>query len=162
MSSKRQALRADVQEEIQNRLMQGDWRPGARLSIDGLARDLDVSPTPVREALAALERSELITYQPLKGFVVAPPLTAEQIGELIDARLVVELAAFTRAFGTWQALLDDLCGPTPSTRGSPNRSRASPNRTTRSSTRISRPTTPSTKPFSATRATTTWRRCAMC
>lgn len=108
MSSKRQALRADVQEEIQNRLMQGDWRPGARLSIDGLARDLDVSPTPVREALAALERSELITYQPLKGFVVAPPLTAEQIGELIDARLVVELAAFTRAFGTWQALLDDL------------------------------------------------------
>ncbi|WP_129661764.1 GntR family transcriptional regulator [Rothia uropygialis] len=108
MTSKRQALRADVQEEIQNRLMQGNWRPGSRLSIDGLARDLEVSPTPVREALAALERSELIKYQPLKGFVVAPPLTSEQIDELIDARLVVELAAFTRAFGDWEALLKDL------------------------------------------------------
>ncbi|MBK0332904.1 GntR family transcriptional regulator [Brachybacterium sp. MASK1Z-5] len=108
MSSKRQALRADVQEGIQNRLVQGNWRPGARLSIDGLARELEVSPTPVREALVALEHSGLIEYQALKGFVVAPPLTPQQIDELIDARLVLELAAFTRAFGRREALESDL------------------------------------------------------
>jgi DNA-binding GntR family transcriptional regulator len=108
MTSKRQVLRADVQEGIQNRLVQGNWRPGSRLSIDGLARELEVSPTPVREALVALERSGLIEYQALKGFVVAPPLTAQQIDELIDARLVIEVAAFTRAFADWQALLEDL------------------------------------------------------
>lgn len=108
MSSKRQALRADVQEGIQNRLVQGNWRPGARLSIDGLARELEVSPTPVREALVALEHSGLIEYQALKGFVVAPPLTTQQIDQLIDARLVLELAAFTRAFGQWDALVRDL------------------------------------------------------
>lgn len=108
MASKRQVLRADVQEGIQNRLVQGNWRPGSRLSIDGLARELEVSPTPVREALVALERSGLIEYKALKGFVVAPPLSAEQIDELIDARLILETAAFTRAFHDWEALLEDL------------------------------------------------------
>ncbi|MFE5774462.1 GntR family transcriptional regulator [Brachybacterium sp. NPDC056505] len=108
MASKRQVLRADVQEGIQNRLVQGNWRPGSRLSIDGLARELDVSPTPVREALVALERSGLIEYKALKGFVVAPPLSAEQMDELIDARLILETAAFTRAFAEWEGLLEDL------------------------------------------------------
>ncbi|PWH07178.1 GntR family transcriptional regulator [Brachybacterium endophyticum] len=108
MTSKRQVLRADVQEGIQNRLVQGNWRPGSRLSIDGLARELEVSPTPVREALVALERSGLIEYQALKGFVVAPPLTPEQIDELIDARGLLEGAAFTRAFAHWDALVEDL------------------------------------------------------
>jgi len=31
--------------------MDADLQPGTRLSIDGLSRDLEVSPTPVREAL---------------------------------------------------------------------------------------------------------------
>ncbi|MFC0676203.1 GntR family transcriptional regulator [Brachybacterium hainanense] len=108
MSIKRQVLRAEVQEMILDRLTQGQWRPGARLSIDGLARDLEVSPTPVREALVALERSGLIRYQALKGYVVAEPLTGEQIGELIDARIVLEVAALTRAFRDWDALVAEL------------------------------------------------------
>jgi len=108
MSVKRQVLRAEVQEMILDRLTQGTWRPGARLSIDGLARDLEVSPTPVREALVALERSGLIRYQALKGYVVSEPLTSEQIAELIDARVVIETAAMTRAFSHWEALTADL------------------------------------------------------
>lgn len=110
MTGKRQVLRADVQEGIQDRLVQGTWRPGSRLSIDGLARELDVSPTPVREALVALEHSGLIEYQALKGFVVAPPLTPDQIDELIDARVVLEVAALTRSFTAWESLREDLRG----------------------------------------------------
>ena len=87
-----------VQLQILQRLLEARWPPGARLSIDGLARDLEVSPTPVREAMVSLERSGLVEYVALRGYVVAPMLDAEQMTELLDARLVVETAALGRAF----------------------------------------------------------------
>ena len=39
--------------------------PGERVNIDALARELDVSPTPVREALARLEADGLVRKRPL-------------------------------------------------------------------------------------------------
>src|SRR5699024_384705 len=57
MAVRRQVLRAEVEELILQRLLESRWAPGSRLSIDGLARDLEVSPTPVREAMVSLERS---------------------------------------------------------------------------------------------------------
>lgn len=105
MAIKRQVLRDEVQAMILAGLTEGRYRPGSRLSIDGLARDLEVSPTPVREALVALERSGLIEYQALRGYLVAAPLTPEQIGELIDAREVLELAALERALDGDEAAL---------------------------------------------------------
>ena len=38
-------------EILRNRIHTGDYAPGARLNIDALARELGVSPIPVREAL---------------------------------------------------------------------------------------------------------------
>src|SRR5689334_11529046 len=49
---RRQMLADDVYEAIKTMLMDHTIRPGARISIDGLARDFQVSSTPVREALA--------------------------------------------------------------------------------------------------------------
>jgi DNA-binding GntR family transcriptional regulator len=86
----RRALRDLVYDRIINLLMSGELEPSARLSIDTLARDLEVSPTPVREALANLERTGLVTREALKGYRVAAPLLPEQIAELFDARLVLE------------------------------------------------------------------------
>lgn len=108
MVVRRQVLRAEVEELILERLLRTQWAPGARLSIDGLARDLEVSPTPVREAMVSLERSGLVEYVALRGYVVAPPLDAEQMTELLDARKAVEAAALDRAFENWEALLADL------------------------------------------------------
>ena len=68
MAVRRQVLRAEVEELILQRLLEARWPPGARLSIDGLARDLEVSPTPVREAMVSLERSGLVEYVALRGF----------------------------------------------------------------------------------------------
>src|SRR5699024_10807268 len=89
MAIKRQVLRAEVEELILERLLESRWSPGSRLSIDGLARDLEVSPTPVREAMVSLERSGLVEYVALRGYVVAPMLDVEQMTELLDARKVV-------------------------------------------------------------------------
>src|SRR5690625_4925552 len=91
------ALRAGIHSKLLDRLTTGRWNPGAHLSIDGLAREFDVSPTPVREAMVALERTGLIKYRAKRGYIVAPPLNSAQIRELTDARLVLEKAALSRA-----------------------------------------------------------------
>lgn len=89
----RKGLRDRVYDLILDMLMTADIAPGARLSIDALARDLKVSPTPVREALVQLERTGLVVREALKGYRVAPPLADEQLEALFDARLVLECGA---------------------------------------------------------------------
>lgn len=86
-------LRDRVYDRVLEVLMGHDVEPGMRLSIDGLARSLGVSPTPVREALVQLERTGLVTRQANKGYRVSPPLAGEQLEALFDARLIVESGA---------------------------------------------------------------------
>lgn len=108
MAIRRQVLRAEVEDLILDRLLESHWPPGARLSIDGLARDLEVSPTPVREAMVSLERSGMVEYVALRGYVVAPMLDRGQMKELMAVRKVVECAALSWAFDDYEALLAEL------------------------------------------------------
>ena len=71
---RRQMLADDVYEAIKTMLMDHVIRPGARISIDGLAREFQVSSTPVREALARLESEGLALKEPLKGYRATPLL----------------------------------------------------------------------------------------
>lgn len=86
-------LRDRVYDRVLEFLMGHDVEAGMRLSIDGLARTLGVSPTPVREALVQLERTGLVTREANKGYRVAPPLAGDQLEALFDARLIVESGA---------------------------------------------------------------------
>ena len=86
----RRGLRDRVYELVLDTLMSPDIEPGARLSIDTVARDLHVSPTPVREALVLLERTGLVTREAHKGYRVSPPISDGQLEALFDARLVLE------------------------------------------------------------------------
>lgn len=83
-------LRDRVYELVLGMLMSPDIVPGSRLSIDTVARDLNVSPTPVREALVLLERTGLVTREAHKGYRTAPPFSDGQLEALFDARLVLE------------------------------------------------------------------------
>jgi DNA-binding GntR family transcriptional regulator len=80
----------DVHEAIKARIMDHAIAPGARVSIDGLARDLGVSPTPVREALARLESAQLVVKEPLRGYRTTPLLTPGQLADLYRLRLLIE------------------------------------------------------------------------
>lgn len=60
----RPSLSDDVYEAIKALIMNHAIAPGSRLSIDQLARDLAVSPTPIREALARLESDGLAVKEP--------------------------------------------------------------------------------------------------
>lgn len=94
---KRKVLRDTVYDSLIDLLMSGEVAPGAALNIDGLAQQLGVSPTPVREALVHLERTGLVTRAALRGYRVAPPLSPDQIAQLCDARILIEVGALELA-----------------------------------------------------------------
>jgi DNA-binding GntR family transcriptional regulator len=78
------------------------------ISIDGLAREFRVSPTPIREALVNLEHTGLVTRTAMRGYRVAPPFNTDQVGLLVDARTVVELGALDRALRRRETLVPAL------------------------------------------------------
>jgi DNA-binding GntR family transcriptional regulator len=57
---------------LRDRIHSGEYQPLDRLNIDGLARELGVSPIPVREALRRLEAEGWVQFRPNAGAVVAP------------------------------------------------------------------------------------------
>ncbi|MEO8244740.1 MAG: GntR family transcriptional regulator [bacterium] len=77
-------------ENIYERLMSLEIAPGARIAIDALSRELDISQTPVREALSRLEREGLVRKAHLIGYSAAPQLTRKQFDDLYDFRLLLE------------------------------------------------------------------------
>lgn len=86
----RRSLVDDVYDRLIELLMQEDVEPGSRLPIDALARAWNVSQTPIREAMARAEEAGLVVREQLRGFMVAPPLTAEEFEQLIEMRLLIE------------------------------------------------------------------------
>jgi DNA-binding GntR family transcriptional regulator len=79
-----------VYDNIYDRLMALQIAPGARIAIDALARDLDVSQTPIREALGRLEREGLVRKAHLIGYSAAPQLTRKQFDDLYRFRQLLE------------------------------------------------------------------------
>lgn len=93
LAVEQRGLRDHVYDSVLQLLLGGSVDPGARLSIDVLARDLGVSPTPVREALVQLERTGLVSREARKGYRVAPPLEPTELSQLFDARIMLEVTA---------------------------------------------------------------------
>ncbi|MQA97720.1 MAG: FCD domain-containing protein [Streptosporangiales bacterium] len=58
-------------QTIRGEIREGRLRPGTRLTLQELAADLDMSYTPVREALRQLQAEGLVEYRPHHGTVVA-------------------------------------------------------------------------------------------
>jgi DNA-binding GntR family transcriptional regulator len=104
----RRALRDGVYDAILELLLDGSVAPGASLGIDALARQLGVSPTPVREAMVQLEHTGLVTRAALKGYRAAPPLSTGAMSELVDARTVLEIAAVKGAVPMSKSAVQEL------------------------------------------------------
>ncbi|MGI5147865.1 GntR family transcriptional regulator [Plantactinospora sp. CA-294935] len=94
--ARRTTLADDVYESVRTLVMDHAVAPGERINIDALARRLEVSPTPVREALARLESDGLVRKRPLAGYTAAPLLTRAEFDELVEMRLILETASARR------------------------------------------------------------------
>lgn len=85
----RQTLTERVYEKLLKGICSGELPPGEKLVIDDLARKMEVSITPVREALRRLQREGLVTEVPYSGMQVSQ-LSIEEVRELFAIRGVLE------------------------------------------------------------------------
>jgi len=83
-------------EILRDRIHTGVYAPNARLNIDALARELGVSPIPVREALRRLEAQGWVRFKPNAGAIVSP-LDATSWEQTMVALAVLEGAATAEA-----------------------------------------------------------------
>jgi DNA-binding GntR family transcriptional regulator len=60
---KRAKISSAVVEHLHREIFEGRLRPGDRIDVHGVAAELGVSPTPVREALSLLARDGVISSQ---------------------------------------------------------------------------------------------------
>lgn len=74
---------------LQERIVDGTYGPGVRMSQGGLASELDVSRTPLREALRRLEADGLLISTANRGMEVAPTSSADA-EQFYAIRLLVE------------------------------------------------------------------------
>lgn len=93
----RNVLADDVYEILRDGLISRRIEPGSRLNLDLLARELHVSNTPVRQALARLESEGLVTKEAYRGFAASRLLDSRTIVELYEYRLMVEPPTAARA-----------------------------------------------------------------
>lgn len=67
---KKVTLRKEVKKTLLDLMFKGEIKPGHRISLPTIANKLEVSVTPVREALTQLTESQVLTYIPNRGFFV--------------------------------------------------------------------------------------------
>lgn len=79
-------------EQLLSMLVTMKIAPGAHIGIEALARQLQISQTPIREALTLLEAQKLVHKIPNVGFRAANLLTPEDIDALFEIRLIIEPA----------------------------------------------------------------------
>jgi DNA-binding GntR family transcriptional regulator len=81
---------------LRDRIHVGAYPPEARLNIDALARELGVSPIPVREALRRLEAEGWVHFRRNVGAIVAP-VDATSWEQAMVALAILEGAASAEA-----------------------------------------------------------------
>ncbi|MEI6039696.1 MAG: GntR family transcriptional regulator, partial [Actinomycetes bacterium] len=89
-SPRRSVLSDEIYDMIKAMIFEHEIAPGSRVNIDALAVELQVSQTPVREALARLESDGLIAKEPLKGYTATNLLSMEEFNDLFQFRLLIE------------------------------------------------------------------------
>ncbi len=85
-----------VTENLRERIIKGEFELGEQLSEARIAKNLEVSRTPVREAINRLEMEGLLVVEPQRGSFVFN-LEPEELAKLCDARVCLETTALTSA-----------------------------------------------------------------
>jgi DNA-binding GntR family transcriptional regulator len=90
------SIAEEVARRLRHAIIEGDLRLGEVLSERQLAERLNVSKTPVREALAQLRLEGLVNIYPQRGVTVFT-LSAREIRDICELRLALEEAALRYA-----------------------------------------------------------------
>ncbi|OAI47351.1 hypothetical protein AYO44_09585 [Planctomycetaceae bacterium SCGC AG-212-F19] len=96
--AQRQSLGQTVADSLRDAIFAGRLQPGQRIGQIPVARDLGVSQTTVREALAILEHEGLVEREANQGAVVRE-LSRADIEEIVTLRANLEAMAVRRLIG---------------------------------------------------------------
>ena len=112
-------LADEVYDRLLAQLMSLRIRPGSRVTIDALARELGVSQTPIRDALNRMEADGLVVRVHLAGYRIPPQITRAQFEDMLEVRLLLEPACARKAaenatpeqLSSLRGLLDEMARP---------------------------------------------------
>ena len=94
--NERRSLRQKVYEDIMQEIITCKLPPGDTISELQFVERYQVSKTPIREALTALQKDGLVHYTPNRGFMVAP-ISIRDVQEIFEARIFFETMLFRLA-----------------------------------------------------------------
>tara|TARA_B100000700_G_scaffold262003_1_gene298270 strand:+ start:223 stop:870 length:648 start_codon:yes stop_codon:yes gene_type:complete len=88
-TTSRDLLRTRAYREIKEMILRERVIPGSFLSKRALAKQLDMSPTPVHSALERLEAEGFVRISPQQGIVVRE-FSIEEVADFFEFRLAIE------------------------------------------------------------------------
>ena len=94
---KHNSLQKTVYDVLRAAILNGELTPGEQISLGDIAKKLNVSTMPVREALRTLEAQGMITFSSQKKIAVTQ-LSAEGLEEFYWIRIPLECRSFARNF----------------------------------------------------------------
>jgi DNA-binding GntR family transcriptional regulator len=106
--NQKRPLKEDIFDSLVEKIISGKYKPGDWLRQEDIASQLNVSMTPVREALDLLAAAGLAERMPYRGVRVPQP-TVEEIAESYAMRLLLEKPVSRgAAINREQAHVDEL------------------------------------------------------
>jgi DNA-binding GntR family transcriptional regulator len=106
--NQKRPLKEDIFDSLVEKIISGQYKPGDWLRQEDIASQLDVSMTPVREALDLLAAAGLAERVPYRGVRVPEP-TVQEIAESYAMRLLLEKSVSrAAALNREQAHVDEL------------------------------------------------------
>ena len=87
---------------IRGKIINCEYPSGCMLNEEALRDELNMSRTPVREAISRLEQEGLVSVKPKKGILVLP-LSLEDINNIFEIRKIFE----TYALSTYGRIISD-------------------------------------------------------
>src|SRR6478736_666407 len=89
LKNRRLSTKDFVYFEIKKRIIESVLKPDQPINEESLAAEVQISRTPIREALQRLEIEELIIRQP-NGRLKVAPITTQEVNELFNVRSLLE------------------------------------------------------------------------
>jgi DNA-binding GntR family transcriptional regulator len=85
-----------AETQLRRAILHGELAPGERLRAEHLARDLGVSPTPLRETFMRLAGEGLVVLEPQRGARVAD-LDVDEAAQMYEVRLLLDPVALAQS-----------------------------------------------------------------
>lgn len=114
---KRPSLTEFAVEQIRNAILSGELAPNSLTTAEKLASEIEMSRTPVREALLRLEQAGMVRIERNHGVTILP-VTTQDLEDAFQLRFMLEVPATYRAAelaghldeSFWEDLQEELDG----------------------------------------------------